>query len=128
MEAFTAGGLVSSRVNSDGPARVMCAEGGVRMRSTALALALTAFAIAAALPALVSGRVRQEVSQAAPGVAAVRPTSAAEYDRLFKQISNWGRWGNDDRRGTANLLTAAKRIQAAALVKAELRYRSLTTS
>ena len=32
-------------------------------------------------------------------------------------LSNWGRWGDDDQLGTLNLITDAKRAQAAALVK-----------
>ncbi len=32
-------------------------------------------------------------------------------------LSNWGRWGADDQMGTLNLITDAKRDQAAALVK-----------
>jgi hypothetical protein len=32
-------------------------------------------------------------------------------------LSNWGRWGKDDQLGTLNLITDAKRAQAAALVK-----------
>jgi kynurenine formamidase len=43
--------------------------------------------------------------------------TAAEYDALFQANNNWGRWGKDDRLGTANLITQAKRKQAAALVK-----------
>jgi len=34
------------------------------------------------------------------------------------QLSNWGRWGKDDELGALNLITAEKRRQAAALVKA----------
>jgi len=45
------------------------------------------------------------------------PKNAAEFDQMFTQISNWGRWGKDDQLGSANLVTAAKRKQAAALVK-----------
>ncbi|HYR89394.1 MAG TPA: cyclase family protein [Terriglobia bacterium] len=41
----------------------------------------------------------------------------AEYDRWQKELSNWGRWGKDDEMGTLNLVTPAKRKQAAALVK-----------
>ena len=49
----------------------------------------------------------------------VEPTkmTAAEFDKLFKQINNWGRWGKDDALGTMNLITDAKRKQAASLVK-----------
>ena len=36
---------------------------------------------------------------------------------LDTELSNWGRWGKDDERGTINLITAEKRKQAAATVK-----------
>src|SRR5216117_2101122 len=45
------------------------------------------------------------------------PRNAAEFDTLFQQVKNWGRWGKDDQLGSANLVTAAKRKQAVALVK-----------
>jgi len=41
----------------------------------------------------------------------------AAIDRWMKEPSNWGRWGKDDQRGAVNLITAAKRKQAAALVR-----------
>lgn len=40
-----------------------------------------------------------------------------DVDRLWNELSNWGRWGDDDQLGTVNLITPAKRIQAAKLVK-----------
>src|SRR5437762_14293998 len=48
-----------------------------------------------------------------------RPTIATEADfqRALKDVSNWGRWGKDDEMGSSNLITPAKRKQAAALVK-----------
>ena len=45
------------------------------------------------------------------------PRNAAEFDTLFQQIKNWGRWGPDDQLGSVNLVTPAKRKQAVALVK-----------
>jgi Putative cyclase len=45
------------------------------------------------------------------------PRNAAEFDALFQQVKNWGRWGPDDQLGSVNLVTPAKRRQAAALVK-----------
>jgi kynurenine formamidase len=45
------------------------------------------------------------------------PRNAAEFDAMFQQIKNWGRWGPDDQRGSANLVTVAKRKQAATLAK-----------
>lgn len=41
----------------------------------------------------------------------------ADIDKWMTEISNWGRWGKDDQLGAVNLITAAKRKQAAALVK-----------
>jgi kynurenine formamidase len=46
------------------------------------------------------------------------PRNAAEFDALFQQVKNWGRWGPNDQLGSANLVDAAKRKQAIALVKA----------
>ena len=43
--------------------------------------------------------------------------SQAQLDEWKTSLSNWGRWGKDDQRGTQNLITPAKRKQAAALVK-----------
>jgi kynurenine formamidase len=41
----------------------------------------------------------------------------ADYSRALKELSNWGRWGDDDELGAANLITPAKRKQALALAK-----------
>jgi kynurenine formamidase len=49
--------------------------------------------------------------------AARAPRNAEEFDALFQQVKNWGRWGPDDQLGSVNLVTPAKRRQAAALVK-----------
>ena len=40
-----------------------------------------------------------------------------DIDRMMKELSNWGRWGKDDQLGAMNLITPAKRKQAAALVQ-----------
>ncbi len=45
------------------------------------------------------------------------PVNAEEFDRLFQQVKNWGRWGGEDQLGSVNLITAAKRTQALALAK-----------
>jgi kynurenine formamidase len=39
-----------------------------------------------------------------------------QFDEMFKKVSNWGRWGKDDQLGTLNLITPARRREAAALV------------
>ena len=35
----------------------------------------------------------------------------------FKELNNWGRWGDADQRGTVNLITPAKRAAALTLVR-----------
>jgi kynurenine formamidase len=40
-----------------------------------------------------------------------------QVDRWMTEISNWGRWGKDDQRGTLNLITPEKRRQALRLVR-----------
>ena len=49
--------------------------------------------------------------------AARAPRNLGEFDSMFRELSNWGRWGSDDERGTLNLITPAKTRQAAALVQ-----------
>jgi kynurenine formamidase len=46
-----------------------------------------------------------------------RPVSKAQFDGWMKELSNWGRWGKDDQLGALNLITPAKRKEAAAEVK-----------
>ena len=41
------------------------------------------------------------------------PISRAEFDSWMQEISNWGRWGDEDELGTLNLITNQKRAQAA---------------
>ena len=53
-----------------------------------------------------------------PGPSAARfPRNADEFDQMFNQIKNWGRWGPNDQLGAANLITDAKRKQAIGLAK-----------
>jgi len=48
------------------------------------------------------------------------PRNADEFDALFQQVKNWGRWGPNDQLGAANLVTEAKRRQAAGLARTGL--------
>jgi kynurenine formamidase len=54
---------------------------------------------------------------ASKGTSSPPLVTRAEYERWQVELSNWGRWGKDDEMGTLNLVTPAKRKQAAALVK-----------
>lgn len=44
-----------------------------------------------------------------------RDLTRADIERLMDSLSNWGRWGEDDDLGAANLITPAKRREAIAL-------------
>jgi kynurenine formamidase len=74
------------------------------------------------LAAAIGGAVGQSQGSNSQGLsaeeAASRPVvSKAEYDRWHKELSNWGRWGPNDKDGALNLITPAKRKQVLALAK-----------
>ena len=71
---------------------------------------LSGFVFASLAGALMSDHVRGQ---------ATRPTIATEADfrRAMKELSNWGRWGERDELGAANLITPAKRRQASGLAR-----------
>lgn len=54
------------------------------------------------------------VASAQPTEAQVTADTIASW---MKELSNWGRWGADDQRGTLNLITPEKRREAVALVR-----------
>jgi kynurenine formamidase len=43
--------------------------------------------------------------------------SKSEFDQLFASVSNWGRWGQDDQRGTLNFLTPERVVAATQLAR-----------
>jgi len=43
--------------------------------------------------------------------------SAEEYDKLFHEVSNWGRWGWNDEKGTLNFLTPEISAKSSKLVR-----------
>ena len=45
------------------------------------------------------------------------PPTQSYVEGYFKQLNNWGRWGDGDQKGTVNLVTPAKRKSALGLVK-----------
>ena len=45
------------------------------------------------------------------------PITAEQFQQLFDEVSNWGRWGADDERGALNLITPERVRAAAALVR-----------
>src|SRR4051794_29328490 len=83
------------------------------MRRIAIVLSSAALVVMVGRAAVNPGQI------GASSAASRQPThlTAAEFDTLFKANNNWGRWGKDDALGSINLITDAKRKQAAALVK-----------
>ena len=78
------------------------------MRAVVLSVVVGATAFSAVSPS----------STAQSPAAGARPlVTRAEYERWQTELSNWGRWGKDDEMGTLNLVTPAKRKQAASLVR-----------
>lgn len=45
------------------------------------------------------------------------PRTSQDMRRIFDQVSNWGRWGKDDERGTLNYLTPERIAAAGSLVR-----------
>ncbi|MAX08733.1 cyclase family protein [Gammaproteobacteria bacterium] len=58
------------------------------------------------------------VSTFFPAISQERPPMETNEDfhRAMEELSNWGRWGEDDELGQANFITPQKRVDAAALV------------
>src|SRR4051794_14897449 len=71
------------------------------------------FALTLLVASILGLTAQQLSSQTAPR----REVTAAEYESWKKDLSNWGRWGKDDQIGALNLITPAKRKEAATLVK-----------
>jgi len=92
---------------------------------TLKAVALAGLALLASSIAMTAAQERRPA--AAPAASAVAPhpsTQEPGHRMTFEQVagmeqslSNWGRWGEDDERGTLNLATPEKTKQALRLVK-----------
>ena len=67
---------------------------------------------------LVAGLVVAMLAGAALGAQEPAPeVTKAQFDTWMTELSNWGRWGDDDQLGALNLITPAKRVEAAKLVQ-----------
>jgi kynurenine formamidase len=64
---------------------------------------------------IVVGTVEGAPPPAAPAPSA--PVDATTLEHWVEQLSNWGRWGKDDEKGTLNLITDEVRRAAARLVR-----------
>ena len=74
---------------------------------------LTRFAATGLAGAVLCGLAAEALAQPE----AREPVSIEQFDRWMEELSNWGRWGDDDQIGAANLMTPEKRREAAALVR-----------
>ena len=78
-------------------------------RSIPLLAAMVAAGIFSLAPAL--------TAQGAKAPASRQILTRTQFDEIFKQVSNWGRWGKDDQLGTLNLITPAVRLEATKQVR-----------
>jgi kynurenine formamidase len=74
------------------------------MRVTGCFMAATLLACAACSGSGAQGETGEEVTR-------------EQFDTWMSELSNWGRWGDDDELGALNLITPAKRVAAARLVE-----------
>lgn len=74
--------------------------------------------VAAGLSAAALAGSVQEVQAAT----AARESTPEAFARLQNELSNWNRWGPNDEMGAVNLITPAKRRQAASLVREGMSY------
>jgi kynurenine formamidase len=63
------------------------------------------------------GGARAQAPAPAPASSPRAPANAEEFDALFQQVKNWGRWGAEDQLGAANLVTADVRRRAVQLAR-----------
>ena len=49
-------------------------------------------------------------------------STPADFTKLMKELSNWGRWGAEDQTGAVNLITPAKRRAAMRLAREGASY------
>lgn len=85
---------------------------GTKMRfrtGAGLVLLLVALVIAP-IAARVTAQSAQEVTETP------KEMPKADFDKMVKSLSNWGRWGKEDQLGSLNLITPEKRKQAGQLV------------
>lgn len=81
-------------------------------------IVVVAFALSQNLVARTPSRSSAELHVEGRGAEPRQPKlNRADIERWSKELSNWGRWGKDDQLGAVHLITPAKRIEAAALVK-----------
>jgi kynurenine formamidase len=77
-----------------------------------LRMFLTSSLVLVVLVALIAIRSAHSQNAGRPTIA-----TAEDFRRAMKELSNWGRWGDTDELGAANLITPAKRKQALALAR-----------
>jgi kynurenine formamidase len=70
-----------------------------------------AFGLCGVLLTLLVSEARAPAQEARPHV------THEDVERWMTELSNWGRWGKEDQLGALNLITPAKRKEAAALVR-----------
>jgi hypothetical protein len=81
---------------------------------------LTAGALVVAMMGAGQLAAQQQTAPIAPDPSTQEPAHRMTFEQVVameKDLSNWGRWGKEDERGTLNLVTPQKTMQALRLVK-----------
>src|SRR5438093_6851159 len=82
-------------------------EGNCKEGQMSRTLASGIFSVVMILAVTASARAPQGTGGAS------RKVTKEQFEQWKKDLNNWGRWGRDDEIGTMNLITPAKRKQAA---------------
>ena len=92
---------------------------GFRLRSPRTVLWRTTVVVLAMVAAAPDGvpAAAQQDSALQGSTAAAAPVDRATFERWIQELSNWGRWGKDDQKGTLNHITPDRRRVAASLVR-----------
>jgi kynurenine formamidase len=80
-------------------------------------IAISAIAIVRAQPFDSDRGDAADAAQGGQPPAQAPATTDADIKKWMTELSNWGRWGKDDQKGTLNLITPAVRKQALSLMR-----------
>jgi hypothetical protein len=94
----------------------------IDLKSIATGVGLVLAGIAGGFHLAAQGRAGAAPPAAAPAPPADTAELRAQYEQWRKDFKTWGRWGTGDNKGTSNLITPQKVLNAARLIKRLNRY------
>jgi hypothetical protein len=88
-----------------------------RLKLAGLGMALVSIGVAGGFKLGAQGLTGAAAQSSAPTAPADTAAMRANYERWRTEFKTWGKWGPDDNKGTTNLITPQKVMNAARLVK-----------